>query len=318
MAKAKQVIPTTQDYAVQSTIISRASYSMPTMQRRLVYLAMAQVRQDDDELPMIEMTVGDIARALDVGTGGSQYDQVVAAIDGAMGRVLTIQTEDGWEKINWFRKVAYIKTRNAIKMQLHPDLKPYCLALQSAFSTIYIEDVAKLTGRHAQRLFELIMANNGLAGTGGNKPGCWYYDAEFAHLRFLLEIAPHEYKMTNDFRKFVIDGPVREINEAGLGIRIECDYDRFRRGRQLLGVRLNCKTLKKGEPRPVTPATASEFDDQAWIDTNQELYESLLNYHSKQGGLFGDLGAQGCAIRDLKAHPKAVKPKRRKITLPKQ
>lgn len=276
MAKTKQVVPTAQDYAVQSHQISRASYSMPVMQRRLVYLAMAQVRPTDDDLPMIEMTVGDAARALDVGVGGSQYEQVIAAVDGAMSRVLTIHGEDGWEKINWFRRVAYVKSRNVIKLQLHPDLKPYVLALQNAFAIIPIKDISRLQGRHALRLFELIMANQGMAGTGGNKPGCWYYDVEFDHLRFLLELAPHEYKDTKNFRVRVVDGPVREINEAGLGIRVTCDYDKHRHGRRLLGVRLNVQSLRPGDPRPVNPATQTEFDEDALIAANESRFAALL------------------------------------------
>lgn len=315
MAKIKQVVPTSADYAVQSHQITRSSYSMPVMQRRLVYLAMAQVRPSDTELPEVEMTIGDIARALGLGDSGRQYEEIRSACKGVLGNVLDLDTEEGWIQFQWFSKARYIKTRDAIKMKLHDELRPYVLELQNAFSIISIADISKLQSRHALRIFELVMANQGMAGTGGNKPGCWYYDAEFAHLRHLLQIGSNEYQMTNNFRKFVIDSPVREINEAGLGIRIECDYERFRRGRRLLGVRLNCKTLKKGDPRPVNPATASENEDQAWIDANRELYETLLANHTKQGGLFGDLGAQGCAFRDLKAHPDAKKPK---IISPKQ
>lgn len=295
------------DYAVQAHQISRASYSMPVMQRRLVYLVMAQTRPGDDELPGVEMTVGDIIRALDLGDSGNRYEQVEAAIDGAMSRVLKIDTGDGWEKFNWFARCRFIKSRSVVKMQLHPDLKPYVLELQSAFSIVQIEDVAKLSGRHAQRLFELIMANYGMAGTGGNKPGCWFYDVEFAHLRFLLDIAPHEYKDTKNFRVRVIDGPIREINEAGLGIRVECDYERFRHGRRLLGVRLNCKALKKGDPRPVGPATKAEGEESALIHKYPDLYEKYLAEERQAPPMFGDpeLYAQGQAVKRLVAHDKA-------------
>lgn len=289
MSKAKQVIPTPSDYAVQAHQISRASYTMPVMHRRLIYLAMAQVRPDDEDLPEVEMTVGDIARALNLGDSGRQYVEIRAACAGALSHVLDIDTDDGWVQFQWLSRCRYVKTRDAIKIKLHDDLRPYVLELQSAFSMLSIADISRIQGRHALRLFEQIMSNKGMAGTGGNKPGHWFYDIEFDHLRHLFKIAPHEYKLTADLRKWVIDAPVREINDADLGIRVECDYNRFRRGRRLLGVRLNVRTLRKAEPKPVHPATASEAEEAADLakltPSEQARYDDILREELAQGEL---------------------------------
>lgn len=285
MSKAKQVIPKGSDYAVQSHQISRASYSMPVMHRRLIYLLMSQVRPTDNDMPEVEMSIGDIARALGLGDGGRQYEEIRAATRGALSHVLDLDTDDGWVQFQWLSRCRYIKTRDAVKLKLHDDLKPFVIELQSAFSMLSIADISQLQGRHALRLFELIMSNKGFAGKNGNKPGCWYYDAEFAHLRNLLRIAPNEYALTKNFRVRVIDGPVKEINDANLGIRVECDYDRFRKGRQLLGVRLNVKTLKKGDPRPVQPATQTELDEESLITAYPARFDYLLSEERKNGCL---------------------------------
>lgn len=307
MSKTKQVVPTRDDFALQAHQISRSSYSMPVMQRRLVYLAMAQVRPSDEDLPEVEMTIGDIARALDLGDSGRQYEEIRAASHGALSHVLDIDTEEGWVQFQWFSRCRYIKTRDSLKLKLHDELKPYVLALQSAFQAIPIADISRLQGRHALRLFELIMSNRGFAGKDGNKPGCWFYDAEFSHLRHQLMIAPDEYPRTGDFRVRVIDGPVREINEAGLGIRVDCDYDRFRRGRQLLGVRLNVKSLTKGEPRPVHPATKSETEDEALVAANQALFDRLLA-EEPEDMFGGELARRANAFSRLQKHPEVIRP----------
>lgn len=317
MARTKQVVPKASDYAVQAHQISRASYTMPVMHRRLVYLAMAQVRPTDSELPEVEMSTGDIARAL--GIASSNYEEIRAAARGSLSHVLDIDTEDGWIQFQWFSRCRYIKTRDAIKLKLNDELKPYVIALQSAFAVVPIADISRLQGRHALRLFELVMSNRGMAGTGGNKPGCWYYDIEFAHLRSLLKIGSHEYKLTADFRRWVVDGPVREINEANIGIRIECDYDKFREGRTLKGVRLNARLLRRDEPRPVGPATMAENDEARLVAQYPDLYETYLAEERRSPSMFGDSEPyyQGRAIKRLAEHDAQLKAKRRPTRPPK-
>lgn len=311
--KALQVVPSDEDYVLQSHQISRAAYTMPLMQRRLLHLVMAQVQIHDDSLGVVEMKVGDIMRALRFGDQGNRYEDVRLAAKALVEQVLDVDTPEGWQIYPWVTLASYIKSRDVVQFHLAEELLPYIRDVQNLYQTIAISDMTALQGKHSFRIFELVMANRGFAGRGGNKPGEWYVDLEFATLRTLLKIRPEEYKVVGNFRARVIDGPVREINEAGIGLRIECDYDTLRRGRQLLGVRLNCKLLKRRDPRPVTPATKEEDEEEQLVAKYPKRYEEMLAEAKRQRPLPGlKLSPETEALRRLAEEIKKKGAKKKK------
>jgi len=268
------VVPTSKDYVMQAHAISRAAYELPLLQRRLLHLLMAQVQIRNDGIEIVEMSVGDIVRALEM--TDNRYNEIRSACRGLTEQVLDIDEPDGWTVHHWVDTAKFIKSRDVVRFRLSIDLVPHILGIKELFRLIPVHDINVLTGVHTYRIFEMIMANRGYAGKANNGAGEWFVDFDFGDLRTLLKIKPTEYRLTADFRKRVIDGPVREINDAGLGIRIECDYDRFRKGRMLKGVRLKCRLLRAGEPRPVGPATKAEHEDDELAAAYPEKYAELL------------------------------------------
>ena len=319
--KPKEVIPTEDDYVLQSNEISRAAYSMPVFHRRLLYVAMAQVRPEDDTLPWIEMKVGDILKALGMDDHGRSYQELRAAAAALRGYVFDVDTPDGWDVFGWVTRCRYVKTRDAIKIKLDDAIAPWVTNLKEQFSFLYLADIAKLQGRYSQRIFEMIMANKGHAGRNGNKKDSFFLDLMFEDIRVRFKIAPHEYKRTGDLRTWVIDKPVQEINKANLGLKIKVDTDTHRHGRRLLGVRLWVKLVGQNEPREVNPepATESEKEDDLWVQANPELYERLCKECKSQLELEGftpramaGTRAMSEALIRLKVHPEAVKPKKKR------
>ena len=305
--KALQVVPSCDDYVVQAHVISRAAYAMPVMQRRLIHLAMAQAQIKGQSIELVEMAVGDIVRAL--GLSDNRYDEIRAASRGLMSQVLDVDGPDGWVQYHWVEVARYIKSRDVIQFRVAFELLPMLLQVKAMFRYVPTKEIAKLQGKHSYRIFEMVMANNGFAGKGGNRPGEWFVDFDFGDLRTLLKIKPTEYKDTSNFRRKVIDNPVREVNDAGLGLRIECDYDRFRRGRVLYGVRLNCKLLKAEDPRPVSPATKAEHEENVLVAAYPEIYAKFLEEQKSSPPLGADMlmSAENRALRDLAEWAKTQK-----------
>jgi len=263
---------------------------------------------EGEGIAKVEMNVGDIVRALGLSDAGPRYEEVRAAVRGLMGQVLDIDTTDGWVQFHWVDVARYIKSRDSIQLRVSDELLPHVLDIKDMWRIISLGDMTQLQGKHSFRIFELVMADRGFAGKGGNRPGEWFTDLDFGDLRTLLRIKPEEYKLTPDFRKRIVDGPVREINDAGLGLRIECDYETFRRGRSLRGVRLNCKLLKAGDPRPVAPATKAEREEEDLAEKYPERYAQLLKEARAQKALPGlKLSPETDALRLLAAEVKGKK-----------
>lgn len=306
MARTKgiQVIPSEDDYVIQAHQISRAVYIMPTLQRRLLHLLMAQVQIRQEGFELLEMSTGDIVRALH--EADSHYGLVREAVKGLMGQILDIDTPDGWIQFHWVDVARYIKSRDVVQFKVSPELLPYVLEVKEMWRQISVTDMTKLTGKYSIRIFELVMANRGFAGKGGNRSGEWFTDLAFGDARLMFKIGPDEYKRTEAFRRVVLDGPIREINASGIGLRLEANYDFFRRGRNLLGVRIKAKFSRPTEPRNVTPSREEEEED-ALLELNRDLYERLLA--DEPTDLFGgELRRRGNAYQAMLKHPELKKP----------
>lgn len=311
MTKTKSVVPRGDDHVVQAHAISRAAYSMPVLLRRLVYLAMAYAKPEEKGFMDVTMKVGDIARALDMGDAGPIYTRLRRAVTDAVKYVLEIDLPDkGWEVYTWFSYAKYSPKTDSITLRLNEPLRPYVLDVQKFFTPFAIADIAKLQGRHSLRWYELVLSRQSQADAAGH----WWYEVELDELRHLFKIGPNEYASTNNLRRKVIDAPVQEINEAGLGLRLDPEF--LRHGRELTGVRMHCQRVGRDDPKPVKPPTPEEAADDALKAAHPKRYAEILADIRAQEDLPGmtwaspnmrDLAQQSEALARLRAE---VKPKR--------
>lgn len=318
MGKQKHVIPTEMDVVNQQNDLSQASYSMPVIQRRLVFLAMAQVR-NDDPTRVFTMPVAAVLRAL--GMSDDRYRDIEAEVDKLFDKnkvKVKDSTKKGYKFFTWVNEVEYIEagedvSQHTLKIELNQNVLPYARTLQKSFHQFQISQIAKLQGRHALRIFELVSSNMGLAGKGGNPPGVWWFQATIQELRDYLAIAEGEYPRAGNLRSRVIDAPVEEINKAGLGLNIRVEY--ARQGKFLTGVKFICCATKPGDPKPTQPATESERDYREIIEKYPEKFEEFKAQYLKQLNLFDsntELGAIGVAVERLQEWEKIQK-KEKKI-----
>lgn len=306
-------VPKATDYVLQAHEISRAAYMLSVPERRLLYVAMSQVDIKGEELPVVEMKTGDVVRALGLPRSKFRYEEIRAACQNLRGQVLNMDKPGGgWIVYGWVDYAEWDAAKDTLSIKLCDTLKPFVLDLKGRFSVLALADIAKLQGKYSLRIWELVLANMGHAGKGGNQPDEWFVQLHFSTLRAMFKIDPKEYKATNDLRKRVIDQPVREINEADLGIRIECEYESMRHGRTLLGVFLRCRKVARDEPRPVFPATQSESEEAELKTRHPEKFEEILASVRAEPPLPGiALDPEIEALRRLEAWEKSTLPKRR-------
>jgi hypothetical protein len=85
-----------------------------------------------------------------------------------------------------------------------------------------------------------------LKGKDGNQEMTWYCEREIEELRFMFDIPKGTYQDKHLFRQKVIDGPVKEINRAGLGIEVSTIG--VKKGRYLAAIRFACKQVPPAAP----------------------------------------------------------------------
>jgi len=306
--------------ALVANSLIRASYSLSTIQKRILNLLFAQVQIRAKDFEPLEIRAPELARA--IGVTDQNYDYVRAGIKALMREVVDIDTEEGWIMHHWVSTAKYIKRRDVFLFELHQELLPYVLDFKNKFAIIAQSDLNKLQGKYSIRIYELIMANEGFKGDKGNPKNTWFTDLEFDQLRQLFKIGNNEYKLTADFRKNIVDYPVREINNAHIGLKITTDYDKFRYGRSLLGVRLLCEWVGFNTRVANPPKTQTENEDEKLIKKHYDLYQAFYQIEKDspefdfvdKDSTLREINCQARAVKSLKEHLAKQKAQEKKKT----
>ena len=324
------------EYVIQPNVISQAIYSVSANARRLIAMAMSLLpeKTEKPEDYRVSFSVADFTKALgiDNNQSGTQKKYILAAVRECLDSHIEITMPNGnWKGWTWFVEscLEYEILRgpegnekdlvpiddnpyadscwNNIIMEFNPKLGAVIKEFKKAYAKLNLVDLGKLQSRYAIRFYELALSYAGFAGKDGNRPGEWYFEKSLEDIRILFGVDAKKYKVTKDFRVRVIDNPIEEINAANIGLRIEPDY--IRRGKRLMGARFICRWIKKGEPRPVHPATKTGQEEDRLITDFPEEYKALYEKHlaklQAQPGLFRDYphfqeaAAKSSAVEEL-------------------
>jgi plasmid replication initiation protein len=113
----------------------------------------------------------------------------------------------------------------------------------------------------------------------------------------MLSVPDDSYHETRDFRKKVVEYPLKEINQAGIGLEVTTES--IKQGRNLTGIKFNCKKVAKtvsvkgkgkkktgagqlelADPNPKTESQRGEKENQRlkerYPDEFATLYEAAL------------------------------------------
>jgi plasmid replication initiation protein len=261
---------------------------------------------------MVEFSHAEFCTALGLTRGRETYRLIQDGLRECATSEIIIDDADKWRIFHWLDMAEIDKRTNQITVKFSSGLGAYLGELKKMYARIELMDLGKLQSLYAIRLFELAKSYESLAGKEGNTKNCWYFVRSIQELRTLFGIEPDEYVKTNDFRRFVLERPAKEVNEAGLGLIIDLDYER--RGRILTGVKFCCeKGIKKAKPvkkrvkkpAPVDVRAADEAEGERLKAQYPEEYAALYaaaeaEQVDKYGKVISPEGAAAAALTGLR------------------
>ena len=269
----------------QANVIGQSMYSLGTTARRLIAMAMSLVNVDKKQYE-VSFRIKDFLDALGLDSGAKSYSLLKSAIDECFDNSIEFNYPDGsWKKYTWFSfagmeigmgqdKDGNLNLENIITMEFNNRLSKIIKSFQRGYREIKLKNLGKLQGKYSIRFYELALSFAGFAGKNGNAPGTWFITPKpfpIAEIRKRFKVDDKKYKDTKNFRVKVIDQPIKEINEADIGLRIEPEY--VYRGRRLYGVTLECRWVKVDEPLPVTPTTETDQENEKLREAFPEEFE---------------------------------------------
>jgi plasmid replication initiation protein len=107
------------------------------------------------------------------------------------------------KETRWLSEKAYIDGAGHVQVIFTPKVIEHITRLEAEFTSYQLEKVGNMTSAHAIRIYEMLAQYREI-GTR---------ELNLKWLRQALQIADDEYKLTADFKKWVLDAAVEQINK---------------------------------------------------------------------------------------------------------
>lgn len=200
----------------QGNALSTSAQKMDLNEKRLIFLAMGQIKRSDTELLTQDIYISEIAQWL----GGNPYQEAQKAADGLLKRVVFIQGDDGsYKKFQWTTLSEYIPASKSkdgqaqIRIRLNEELKPLLVQLKNHFNSIPLAELLPIPSFNSQRLYEILWADS----YGGQRTVLTY---EIKQLKIILGLMDpdgknEKYASWRDFKK-VLNRAKKDFEEYGV------------------------------------------------------------------------------------------------------
>lgn len=255
---------------VKDNVLIQASHKLTEIEQRLVLLAILKIREKFDNVEQAqnqEITIhaNDYTSVFGVGQNAG-YQALRKAVVGLY------RAEWGYKYINARGNVAvryerftqsaeYVEKEAVVKLMFSTAIIPHLVALERRFTSYAIEQIANLDSGYALHLFEVLMIYF------DDKKGAGWLEISLDELRFTFGLLAHQYSLMSNFKKFVLDFSIQQINE---NTDYTVTYQQRKQGRKIVGFRFDtvCK-IKPNRNDKRDTNTVDMFDNLT--DKEREL-----------------------------------------------
>jgi len=204
------------------------------------------------------------------------------------GKIELSYEDGGFGFRHIYRKMDY-KPQEGLIIQFDDELKPYILELvNQAYTRYKVKALFSLSSTYSWRILELLLQKQGYLKQGYKEV---FLDLPIEKLRFELNVEKGKYEgRMNNFRKYILDNPIKEINEK---TDYYVWYDVHKTGRKVTGFKLWLKlknphvlvTTTETEKPATTSVARSEREELVATMQAEGMTKAAINTWIKRDGL---------------------------------
>ena len=259
-------------------MIQHARFSLTVQEQRCVLYAISKIKSTDTTFTEYTFDIRDFYALCGIDT--DSYTRLKQTLKGLSDKSWWAEIDDkGTESLlRWFSTLRTNKKSGKVTVQFHPDMVPFLLQLakqaeEGSFFTSYgLQYVLPMRGQYSPRLYELLKSYQ-----KNNRE--WFFEIE--NLKKLLDC--QNYKNFNDFKRFVLQPAVDEINAYS---DIAIDYDTEKEGRRFSRVIFYMAGKKPEALRAAELRGSCKLDGQV----SMEEIEQILREETKKKRFFRENG----------------------------
>ena len=289
---------------VKDNALINASYNLDLVEQRLILLAIVEARESGKGINANDpLTVHAESYINQFGVHrNTAYQALKDACDDLFARQFSYQSlsEKGNiinHKSRWVSEVAYIDNEAVVRLIFAPAIVPLITRLEEQFTKYEIQQISNLTSAYAVRLYEILITWR----STGKTPLITLSD-----FRQKIGVLETEYKRMYDFKKYVLDIALKQVNEhTDITVKVE----QHKTGRSITGFSFSFKQ-KKSVTKSAKNIDVSEDITITLTDAQRYSFASKLSGLHEMGKLSqGTESYEQFAVRiaDMLKEPEKLK-----------
>lgn len=260
---------------VKDNRLIQASYSLGLVEQRLMLLAIVGARETGDGITaesLLTVRAEDYAKHFNVERQAA-YMTLSDAVETLFNRRATIDIYDKRKDkmrpmvVRWVTAMQYEENEACVTLRFGHEVVPLITKLEEQFTSYELKQIAGLSSAYAIRLYELLMQWK----ITGKTP---IFDLYM--FRNQLGILDSEYQRMFDFKRYVLDLAIKQINEH---TDITVKYEQHKQGRTITGFSFAFKQKKKSlkvlEEKSKPAKKTAEPLKNAWNTPENSLFKTL-------------------------------------------
>lgn len=250
---------------VKKNTLNECMHNLTLVEMRLMQLAIVDFRNkvEFDSNAVVEIHASVYAETFNVSRQAA-HEAILEAEKTLFQRQFTFINDNGKTvKSRWIAHVEY--SDNSIRIGLSLPVIDAISRIdgkETPFTRYHIEQTHALNSRYSLRLYELVVQYLKM----GKTP-----IFELKKFRFQMGLLPENYKEMKNFKKYVLDSAVNEINEK---TNITINYEQKKKGRVISGFIFTVNEKRK--EKDVTPKTTDNNNGDYWLNDKQVNYFASL------------------------------------------
>lgn len=236
------------ELVVKDNALINASYNLDLVEQRLILLAIVEARESGRGINANKPLIVHASSYINQFNVARQtaYQALKDACRDLFARQFSFQEqrEKGVANVTsrWVSQIAYIDDTASVELIFSPAVIPLITRLEAQFTSYELQQISGLNSAYAVRLYELLMAWR----STGKTPVIPL--AEFRHKMGVLD---GEYLRSDNFKTWVIEKPLKQINE---NTDITAKVEQHKTGRNISGFSFKFKQKKQPKiEKPLNP-----------------------------------------------------------------
>lgn len=199
-------IPDQQNFFVAKSndLIQQSRFSMTVQESKIILFLISKIKPMDVGNEVYSISVREFNKVCNIDyNSGKNYADAKKALKAIADKSIWVRQPDGDEiLLRWLNHVRLNKETNCFDITFHEDMLPYLYDLQTRYTRYCLNNVLTMKSKYGIRLYELLKSYQ------------FRKEASFSVDELRKRLDAEKYERYPDFRRFVLEKAIEDINEC--------------------------------------------------------------------------------------------------------